>query len=88
MAQARLEFRSALADLMSGSEARNLVAPPTRQIKKQLERVQRVWDDFEELAALIQNDGVLPPGDMVKLANISQQVLLEMDLAVVMYTQS
>jgi hypothetical protein len=88
MAQARLEFRSALADLMSGSEARNLVVPPTRQIKKQLERVQRVWDDFEELAAVIQNDGVLPPGDMVKLSNISQQVLLEMDLAVVMYTQS
>ncbi len=82
------QFRLALADLIAGSELRAIIAPPNRQIKKQLTRVERVWVDFEKLVAMLEDEGRISDSDTVKLANLSQQVLIEMNLAVVMYTQS
>ena len=88
MVQATLaEFDTAMNDLLEGSQKRGIIAPPDRQIKKQLERTQKAWDRFKKLLSALETGEALTAGDRVTLANLSDQVLREMDLAVWMYSE-
>lgn len=80
-------FESAMAQLINGDAAQGILAPPTLQIRRQLERTEKVWRGFSSLVRQINGTEGLSPGDNIKLANLSDQVLSEMDLAVLMYTQ-
>ncbi|WP_195822508.1 type IV pili methyl-accepting chemotaxis transducer N-terminal domain-containing protein [Roseobacter sp. MH60115] len=81
------DFDAAMAKLLAGSEEGGILAPPNRQIKRQLIRADKAWGDFKELVQHVRDEPNVDHGTGVKLANMSDQVLREMDLAVTMYTQ-
>ncbi|MFK7746400.1 MAG: type IV pili methyl-accepting chemotaxis transducer N-terminal domain-containing protein [Roseobacter sp.] len=81
------EFDLAMTDLLNGAAERDIVPPPDRQIKKQLERTQKAWVRFKKLLEGLEENLELSPGDRIQLANLSDQALREMDLAVWMYTE-
>ncbi len=80
-------FDRAMAELLEGSKKQGILAPPNRQIKKQLERTEKAWRMFKTLMIEFEKNPDLPAGERVRLANLSDQVLLEMDLAVRMYSE-
>ena len=58
--------------------------PPDRQMEKQLNRIATVW---EQLSAILRTSGetTKTDADQVKLANLSNQILLEVKTVVNMY---
>ena len=80
-------FDTVMQQLLEGSQNAGVVEPPNRQVKKQLERTRKAWESFKEIVASFEPNGQLSTGDRVKLANLSDQVLREMDLAVWMYAE-
>ena len=78
-------FDVAMQRLLEGAPEDGIVPPPNRQVKKQLERTARVWKQFKDVMNEFSTNPDLPDGDRVMLANMSDQVLREMDLAVKMY---
>ena len=78
-------FDAAMQQLLEGAPDKGIVPPPNRQVKKQLERTARVWKQFKDVMNEFSTNPDLPDGDRVILANMSDQVLREMDLAVKMY---
>lgn len=78
-------FDAAMRQLLEGAPDEGIVPPPNRQVKKQLERTARVWKQFKDVMNEFSTNPDLSDGDRVMLANMSDQVLREMDLAVKMY---
>lgn len=81
------DFDAAMTKLLEGSAPDGILEPPNRQVKKQLARTNKAWGDFKTLVQQIRDEVDVDQGTRVKLANMSDQVLREMDLAVTMYTQ-
>lgn len=81
------QFDQAMAKLMTGSEADGVLAPPTPQVAAQLRRAQALWIDFKALIAEIGHMEEVPHNLRVQLANMSDEVLREMDMAVSLYVQ-
>ena len=61
-----------------------VMRPPDRQMEKQLNRIATVW---EQLSAILRTSGetTKTDADQVKLANLSNQILLEVKTVVNMY---
>lgn len=85
LAQTVATFDAAMQQLLEGAPDEGILPPPNRQVKKQLERTARVWKQFKDVMVAFSTNPDLSDGDRVKLANMSDQVLREMDLAVKMY---
>lgn len=80
-------FETGMARLLDGDPAQMILAPPNSRLKRQLQRVERVWTDLAALMRAAKDNPNLDVGQRVKLANLSDHVLLEMTLAVTMYSQ-
>jgi hypothetical protein len=78
-------FSTAMQILIEGDAERGILAPPTPQLRKQLERTSKVWQNLQALVLSLDEKGQLTDGERIKLANMSDQVLREMELVVSMY---
>ncbi|MCV3271161.1 type IV pili methyl-accepting chemotaxis transducer N-terminal domain-containing protein [Roseobacter sinensis] len=81
------DFDSAMAKLMGGSEEDGIIAPPSDAVKRQLELTNGTWMEFKALVAAISDDTDVDHATRVQLANISDQVLKEMNQAVGLYVE-
>jgi hypothetical protein len=87
LADSLTAFEAGMVSLFDGDPDQMILAPPNSRLKRQLQRVERVWTDLAALMRAAKDNPNLDAGQRVKLANLSDHVLLEMTLAVTMYSQ-
>lgn len=80
------EFEAVMDLLLTGAPDQQIIAPPNRRLKKQLERTSKAWTGFKTLMIRAKLDKEMTQGERVQMANMSDQVLREMNLAVQMYS--
>lgn len=85
MAQSIAEIDGLMSDLLHGAPERSVLAPPNRNVKRQLQRVSRAWTG---LSAVLE-DGLdaenLDEPQRIALANRSTEVMLETKIVISMY---
>lgn len=81
------EFDDAMALLMTGSEANGILPPPNDATLAQLQVTNATWQEFKQLVTDIRDDADVPEETKIRLSNLSDQVLKEMNAAVQLYVQ-
>ncbi|WP_159975914.1 type IV pili methyl-accepting chemotaxis transducer N-terminal domain-containing protein [Roseobacter cerasinus] len=81
------DFDDAMARLMTGSEADGILPPPNEATLAQLQVTNATWQEFKQLVADIQGEAEVPAETKIRLSNLSDQVLKEMNAAVQLYVQ-
>lgn len=79
-------FQTSLADLLHGNAGVGVLTPPNAEIKTQLQKVQGLWEAYQTGLSLIEADSEASRLTLGDLANQSDLLLAEMNLAVGLYT--
>jgi nitrate/nitrite-specific signal transduction histidine kinase len=92
MDKALSQFNHGLETLKQGNENLGITQAPTSQIKNQIEKVQVLWDAFEKNThefkkAILENDIEKLNSLLTFFSNTNDELLMEVDLVVELYTQ-
>ncbi len=80
-------FETSMRDLMTGAPERGILPPPKAQVTRQLGKADKVWQDFLVLLRRSLDTPDQSDIDRVRLANLSNHLLLEMNSAVMRYLE-
>jgi hypothetical protein len=78
-------FDQTLQGLIYGNNDLGLLPAPTAEIKRQLRKVQGLWDAFRPLLELVAKGGIPGTDTVAQVARQNLPLLEEMNKAVVMY---
>lgn len=84
--QATIErFQNNLKGLMGGDPSMHLVRAPTPEIKAQLQKVQRIWDEMAAVLKKVADGGQPDTEDITHVARMNVPLLKATNMAVFMY---
>lgn len=78
-------FGRSLEALIRGDLPQKLMSPPNNEIKLQLDKVDRLWREFQPLIGVAGNGGKPSRDEILRATDLNTRLLLAMDKAVSLY---
>ena len=78
-------FGKSLEALIRGDLQQKLMPPPNNEIKLQLDKVNKLWREFEPLIGAVKKGGKPSRAEILQATDLNARLLLAMDKAVSLY---